>query len=282
MLCGDALNQLQTLPDASVECCVTSPPYGKLIRYQEVTTGIDPAHYVEWVLPIVQQVARILVPGGVLALNLNGQGAFTYPEAVVVAVAEQTCLNLHERVAWVKANAVPVGHRDSHLIPTWEPIWVFRKGPHLAYFGRDAIRRPYSAATLRSVARKRVVRAHWGNHNDQANPYRRQDKVEFASPLGRDAGNVIWAAPEQSSRWKHPARFPTAIPRFFIEAYCRPEGTVLDPFAGSGTTLVTATALGRSAIGIELNPAYVAMIHKRFATTYGVFWEQLQDPADLS
>ena len=85
-------------------------------------------HYADWLLPIVRAVERVLIPGGVLALNLNGQAAWTFPEEVVVRVPRETGLVLHERVCWVKTNAIPVGRRESHLIPEWEPIWVFRKG----------------------------------------------------------------------------------------------------------------------------------------------------------
>ncbi len=270
-LTGDALEQLRSLPDASVHCCVTSPPYGTLIRYGDGADGVAPERYADWILPILREIARVLVEGGVLALNLNGQGSATYPEAVIVRVGPETQLTLHERVCWVKANAVPVGHRGSRLIPEWEPIWVFRKGPRLAYFGRDAIRRPYAPATVRRAARGNLHRGRRGNHGDQAHPYVRQDKVEFVNPAGRDAANVIWAAPEQSSHWKHPARFPEAIPQFFIQAYCPPGGVVLDPFAGSGTTLAVATRLGRHAIGIELYEQYVRTIHERCRQSHWVF-----------
>lgn len=179
-------------------------------------------HYADWLLPIVRAVERVLIPGGVLALNLNGQAAWTFPEEVVVRVPRETGLVLHERVCWVKTNAIPVGRRESHLIPEWEPIWVFRKGPSLAFFGRDDIRRPYSEATQRRAARGYLHRGRHGNHRTQAHPYVRRDKPEFIHPLGRDASNVLVAAPEQSPKYPHPARFPEALPAFFIAAYCPP------------------------------------------------------------
>ena len=262
LLIGDALEQLRTLPDGSVNTCITSPPYGDLIVYGSTET-VEPAEYADWLLPMIQEIARVLVAGGILALNLNGQGSFLFPEEVAWRIPRETELILHERVCWVKTNAIPVGYRGSHLIPEWEPIWVFRKGDRLAYFGRDDIRRPYTETTVRRAERKNVHRDRHGNHRDQRHPYVRADKPEFVNPLGRDAPNVIEAAPEQSPKWPHPSRFPEAIPVFFILAYCPEGGTVLDPFAGSGTTLAVANRLGRHAIGIELNPEYLPLIERR-------------------
>lgn len=242
--------------------CITSPPYGDLIVYGS-TQSVGPTAYAEWLLPVIQEIARVLMDGGIFALNLNGQGSALFPEDVARRIPCDTELMLHERMCWVKTNAIPVGHRESHLIPEWEPIWVFRKGDQLAYFGRDDIRRPYTATTLRRAQRKNVHRGRHGNHRHQRRPYVRVDKPEFVNPLGRDASNVLYAAPEQSSRWPHPARFPEALPHFFILAYCPEGGTVLDPFAGSGTTLAVANRLGRHAIGIELNPAYARLIAQR-------------------
>ena len=67
VLVGDALEQLQTLPDASVDLCVTSPPYGDLIVYG-LTKPVGPAEYADWLLPVIQEITRVLAPGGVFAL----------------------------------------------------------------------------------------------------------------------------------------------------------------------------------------------------------------------
>ena len=261
-LCGDAREQLATLPDASVDCCITSPPYADLIDYGS-GPSIGPEGYADWAVAVCQAIARVLKPGGVLAWNLNGRGEALFPEEVAVRLPRETSLRLHDRVAWVKANAVPARSRSCHTIPEWEPIWVWRRGDRLAYFGREDIRRPYSETTLRRSARGNLHRGRQGNHRDQAHPYVRADFPEYVNPAGRDAANVIWAAPEQSPQWAHPARFPKAIPDFFIRAYCPVGGTVLDPFVGSGTTAAVALRLGRHAIGIDLNPAYVAMAERR-------------------
>ena len=269
--CGDALNLLRLEPGGSCDLCVTSPPYARLIRYgaarRRGDIGANPApsadKYADWLLPILAEIARVLVPGGVLALNLNGQGGAMYPEEVAGRVVRETDLELQERMCWVKANAIPTGHRGTCLIPEWEPIWVFRRGPRLAYFGRDNIRRPYSDTTIRRAARGYLHSSHHGNHTGQVHPYVRREKAEYVHPAGRDACNVLWAAPEQRSKWPHPARFPEALPEFFVRAYCPERGAVLDPFCGSGTTLAVAARLSRHAIGFDSNPGYCDMSRRR-------------------
>ena len=63
----------------------------------------------------------------------------------------------------------------------------------------------------------------------------------------------------------HPAAFPVALPTAYIEAATNPAGIVIDPFGGSGTTLVAADALGRRARLVELDPAYCDVIRQRYA-----------------
>lgn len=67
---------------------------------------------------------------------------------------------------------------------------------------------------------------------------------------------TVWSLAVGSSHDRHPASFPVSLPRLPIMATCPPEGTVLDPFCGSGTTLVAALKLGRRALGIDISPEY--------------------------
>lgn len=86
LYCGDALQVLRTLPPQSVNLCITSPPYGEIIDYANRRRGdrarrpfgtVDPNRYADWFLPIVQEISRVVVEGGVLAVNLGGQGSYT-------------------------------------------------------------------------------------------------------------------------------------------------------------------------------------------------------------
>ena len=98
-------------------------------------------------------------------------------------------------------------------------------------------------------------------HLDTHNP--RWDK---RNPNGKNPGDILSLSPEPLP-YDHFAAFPTALPKFCISASCPPGGLVLDPFAGSGSTLVAARALGMRYIGIELNPEYIAIAEDRLKKT---------------
>lgn len=73
----------------------------------------------------------------------------------------------------------------------------------------------------------------------------------------------VWTIPFEPTTYKHFAPFPSEIPRRAILLGCPPKGVVFDPFTGSGTTLLTALALGRQPLGCDINPDYVALAEKR-------------------
>jgi DNA modification methylase len=83
------------------------------------------------------------------------------------------------------------------------------------------------------------------------------------NPKGKNIGDV-WDIPVEHSKERHFAQFPTELPRRLIRGFCPPNGIVLDPFAGSGTTGLVAMEQGVSSIMIELNPEYVSLMEKRF------------------
>ncbi|HEY5985994.1 MAG TPA: site-specific DNA-methyltransferase [Streptosporangiaceae bacterium] len=83
-----------------------------------------------------------------------------------------------------------------------------------------------------------------------------------ATPNGRNPGDV-WSVPTRPYRGPHFAAFPLDIPTRCIQAGCKPGGLVLDPFCGTGTTSIAALAVGRRFVGIELNPAFVALAAER-------------------
>ena len=85
-------------------------------------------------------------------------------------------------------------------------------------------------------------------------------------PAGKNPGDILSLSPEPLP-YDHFAAFPTALPKFCISCSCPPGGLVLDPFVGSGSTLVAAKALGMQYIGIELNPEYIEIARDRLAKT---------------
>ena len=275
--CGDALTVLKTLPDSSVNCCVTSPPYYALRDY-----GVDgqigreetPALYVERLTSIFREVRRVLTPDGTLWLNIadtyagkGNQGESLDPKYHNGRTGQAVALNgkvegckakdmigvpwllafalrtdgwyLRSDIIWQKANPMPesVTDRPSRC---YEHIFLLSKSRRY-YYDAAAIAEPVAASTPARM--KRGFGA--GNKYSADIPGQKHQHLNDHRPNGG----------------RHFAAFPPKLAETCLLAGCPPEGVVLDPFLGSGTTAAVAKQLGRHYIGIELNPEYLSLIH---------------------
>lgn len=293
LLLGDALEQMRTLPDGSVDCIVTSPPYFGLRDYGTPGQyGLEetPAAYVETLRALFAEARRVLADDGTLWLNIGdsysagGQGAHggslgggapahvTRPTRTP-GIAPKNLLGIPWRVAfalqddgwilrneivWHKPNAMPESVRD-RLSGRHEHLFLFAKQPRY-YFDLDAIREPHTAPERKAGAR--AFRARDINHQRTATG-------TYSGPdaRGRNPGD-IWEIATRPYPQAHFAVFPIDLPIRCIKAGCKPGGTVLDPFSGSGTTGAAARQLGRKYVGIDLSTAYHDLAKQRF--TQGV------------
>jgi DNA modification methylase len=98
----------------------------------------------------------------------------------------------------------------------------------------------------------------------------------FGNPIGKNPGDILELS-TQPFKGAHFAVFPPKLPEFCIKAGCPKEGVVLDPFAGSGTTMFVAKQLGRSAIGIEISPEYAKIIKQRLDWGSGLDTQWIDD-----
>ncbi|MFF9690262.1 DNA-methyltransferase [Streptomyces sp. NPDC014623] len=271
LLLGDALDQMRALPDGSVDCIVTSPPYYGLRDYGTPGQyGLEPtpAEYVEHLRQVFAEARRVLADDGTLWLNLGdsyslssggtagssaqvtatrtnvqtriGRGdrpaksLLLLPERVALALQDDGWI-LRNKIVWNKQDAMPESVRD-RLSRRHEPIYLYSK--KLQYsFDLDAIREPYKPTTRETSSKGSRLR----NPGD------------------------VWTFPTAHLSAAHFATFPLALPVRCIKAGCKSGGTVLDPFSGSGTTGVAARQLGRRYVGIDLNPAYHDLAIPRFA-----------------
>ena len=259
LLEGDCKEQLEKVAADSVDLIVTSPPYAN--QRAADYGGTDPEHYVEWFLPIADQLFRVLKPTGTFILNIKelavGGERHTYVMELVLEMRKRGWLWTEEFV-WHKKNCYP-GKWPNRFRDSWERLYQFNKQRKFKMNQKSVM----------------VPVGDWYNNRmrnlSAADRERDESKVgsgfgkKVENWLGRDMvypTNVLHGATECGNR-QHSAVFPYWLPEWFIKLFTDPEDTVLDPFAGSGTAMFAALDRGRNAIGVEIHPPYVEQLRGR-------------------
>ena len=262
LICGDACRALRSLPDACVQTVVTSPPYWSLRDYSvQDQIGRDDSltDSITSIVAAFEEIRRVLRDDGTVWLNVgdaftSGNRRYRAPDrknrARAMAVRPPTPHGLKPKdligvpwrlafalqaagwwlrseVIWHKPNAHPESVRDR---PTkaHETVFLLSRSRRSYYYDIEAVRGP----------RGRRLRTVW----------------EIATePLMRLDGDAD----------DHPARMPMTLARQCVAITSREDSIVLDPYAGSGTTLLAAQGLGRRWIGIEISRAFVDLIERR-------------------
>ncbi|MEV5770114.1 site-specific DNA-methyltransferase [Streptomyces antimycoticus] len=259
LLLGDAREVLCTLPDTSVDCIVTSPPYYGLRDYGTPGQyGLEPtpAAYVETMRSVFAEARRVLADDGTLWLNL-GDSYYSAKGRPHGADAKQIA-------------------RRGFLRPLDGPGLGFPRKSLLMVPARVAIALQDDGWTLRSeITWRRTTAVPEPTAKDR--PWRTTERLFMfvkqprywfnRAPLA-GAEDMWTIEPDRSAESNgHAAPFPIGLPSRCIQAGCRPGGTVLDPFSGSGTTGAAARHLDRRYIGIDLNATYHDLAKTRFAQT---------------
>jgi len=300
---GDCLTILrERFAPESVQCCVTSPPYWWLRDYGVAgQLGLEPtpAEYVEKMVAVFREVRRVLRDDGTLWLNLgdsyyggkgqngNSKARATAAErgyvqsggTVQMATRPQDLPQeglkvkdlcgipwrvafalqadgwyLRSDIIWHKPNPMPESVTDR---PTKSHEYLFLLTKNERYFyDADAIAEPLETPA-HAPGNKKVDASR--NDADQ------MQKVWGLS--GTRNKRTVWTVATSPYAEAHFATFPPKLIEPCILAGCPSGGLVLDPFAGSGTTIQVAQQLGRQGVGIELNPAYITLADTRTAQT---------------
>lgn len=280
---GRALDVMREIPDGSVDCIVTSPPYFGLRDY-----GVDgqygaeetPQEFVDNLVALYREARRVLANDGTFWLNLgdsyqstggmegvgpNAKVGSTKRQALgrtrprsglptknLIGIPWRVALALQDDgwilrndIIWAKPNAMPESVTD-RLSTRHEHLFLFTKSQRY-WFDLDPIREPHKSEPgregqnyMRGQKAMRPVGPNSGNY----------------SKGGRNPGDV-WEIATQPFSGAHFAVFPQELPRRCIAAGCKPDGTVLDPCSGSGTTGAAAVANGRKYVGIDINADYL-------------------------
>ena len=256
---GDSKDVLKRLSDNSIDLIVTSPPYAD--QRNGTYGGIRHDKYVEWFLPISEQLLRVLKPTGTFILNIkekvvDGERS-TYVIELILEMRKQGWLWTEEFI-WHKKNCYP-GKWPNRFRDAWERLLQFNKNKKFHMY-QDEVMVPmgdWSKSRLKNLSETDKIR----------------DNSKVGSGFGKNISNwltrdkayptnVLHLATECSNK-NHSAAFPEELPEWFIKLFTKENDLVLDPFMGSGTTLFVANRMKRHSIGIDNVQEYYEMVKKQ-------------------
>ena len=232
---GDCLDILPTLERESVDLVVTDPPYNIGIDYGSGKKADRRVDYDLWCGRWINWCYRALKPHGSIWV-ISGQ-----EHGADIDISMRNCdLVVRNRITWHETFGVQCQRKFAR---TSRPIYYAVKDAKNFTFNREAVTVPSDRQT---------------KYGDRR-----------AAPGGKVIGDV-WQINRVCGTFKErvagvPTQLPSELVARIIGVSSNPGDVVLDPFAGSGTTLAVAKQMGRKATGIELNPEYASIARKRVA-----------------
>jgi len=304
ILAGDCIESLNKLPDNSVNCCVTSPPYFGLRDYGcDGQIGLEetPEEFVAKLVAVFREVKRVLKDDGTCWVNMGdsyaGSGKGRNPDGTVhvsALIAKQGS-SAGTVMGNVKSGIVPYGCKPKDLIGIpWMLAFALRADGW--YLRQDIIWHkpnpmPESVTDRCTKAHEYIFllsksRQYYFDHISMQEPATCAGQkrgisknisvdgvTDFGGKIEYDKRNKrsVWTVNTRSYREAHFATYPPDLIKPCILAGCPEGGVVIDPFGGSGTTAQVAMENGRNAILCELNPEYVKIIEKRLGKVDPLF-----------
>lgn len=293
---GDALRGLRLLEDESVDTCITSPPYYKLRDYgKDGQIGLEntPEEYIQKLVEVFREVHRVLKRDGTLWVNIAdsyaGSGTASgrkskdligIPWLLAFALRADGWY-LRQDIIWQKPNPMPESVKD-RCTKSHEYIFLLSKSPRY-YFDGEAIAEPVTDSSMKRYNQniqeqkgsERVPGKSNGNlkaalpryggkkYTEHPDKFYRTKSANAYDPRTKRNKRDVWTVSTKPYKGAHFATFPDTLITPCVLAGSREGGVVLDPFLGSGTTLMVANTYGRNGIGIELNEQYEQLLKDR-------------------
>lgn len=251
--CIDCVEGMKKMPPDSVDLVVTSPPYDGIRDYNGCKFNL---------LETGKQIYRMLKDGGIAVMVIQDQtkdfGKSLTSFKTIIQWCNEIGFKLFECVIYRKHGSEGAWWKQRFRVDH-EYMPIFLKGKKPAYFNKEALKIPSKHAG-------KVMTGSGSRRTDgRTNP-------TVTRPINTmKCRGTIWdylmAGDKDPIKRKHPAPFPDKIPLDFIQCFCPPNGIVMDPFMGSGSTAVAALKLKRNYIGFEISKEYCELAEKRIAIT---------------
>lgn len=281
---GDCFELIKDLPDNSVDLVITSPPYADIVNYGKNISIKKPNEYCDWLLPIFNEIHRVLKPSGSFILNINDncsnglRNPFIYE--LIYRSQKETNLKFYDTYIWHKKNGIPNGSTKRFRNNT-EFIFHFVKNQKELKFYMDRVLKEPADSYKERQKYPWSVSVH-GNTNGGVRDNKKRvlirktnkqvdstgsscdEIVERLVPEKVRPDNVFrfpTAGKERDNTIRHPAPYHKELPTYFINLLTDEGDTILDIFSGIGTTGLGCN--NRNYIGFELNEKYAEFSKKR-------------------
>jgi len=255
--CKEVLGNLLASGERAFDLVITSPPYNIGKSYEMPMSHAD---YVKHIKDRLRLVEKLISPSGSLWLNLGYSKAFNgqhFPLAYHFWDTFDT-MELRQEVIWYTRRGAACRH---YFSPRHETLLWFQKKGQTPFFDLEAVRVPHDQSKCTCGTRNGVKRCNAQGKNP-TDVWPTDDAMTSLWDISTVAAGSGRAS---SERVPHPAQMPQELLARVIRACCPPGGRILDPFAGSGSTLVAAKENGREAVGVEIDPKYVCLATGRLA-----------------
>ncbi len=233
-ICGDAIGEMQKLPDGCVRLVVTDPPYNLNKDYGNNKDKLAFDEYLEFSYRWLKEARRVLADDGTIYVFMG----MRYISYIYKILEQDLGLAFNSWITWFYTQGIG---KTKGFSPRHDDILMFTKDPKKFVFNLDDIRVPQKY-------------------------YRSVNNMRGANP-----GNVWYFSHMHycnRNRQQHPTQKPEALFERMILASSSAGDTVLDPFVGSGTALRVCQQTGRNGIGIDINSDYIAMTRERLAQSF--------------
>lgn len=240
---GDCLEVMKKIPDKSVDCIITSPPYWKGFEYEAYFNSYK--QYLEWCEKWLFECKRVLKPYGSFYLNVINDSEITVRAYELMSIATNIVMfKLHDTIIWYRYNQQPA-NTDRQLTNQCEFIFMLRHT---------------SAGVHLNKENTKLLHPEIFKTSNVSNVWE--------IPFNSGKKNKSFGRKETKSKWGH-SGFPLALPETCITLSTNENDCVLDLFMGSGTTGVACINTNRNFIGIELDKNYFEIAKERIEKQKG-------------